>query len=62
MCILDMASDYHQDAHMPAMGMLQRAAVVQTPTVEPIQVKMTSKLEPQNRIHILSQTQTFIDK
>ena len=29
------ANDHHQVAHMPAMGKLQRVAMVQTPMVEP---------------------------
>ena len=34
---------------MPAMGMLLRAAVLQTPTVEPQFVNMESRMAPKSR-------------
>ena len=43
------ASGHYQDAHMPPMGMHQRAPVMKTPMVEHPQVKMALTEGPENR-------------
>ena len=39
--------DQHQEAHMPAMGIVQRVVVVHAPMVEAPPVNKAATLEPQ---------------
>ena len=47
---------------MPAMGKLQKAAVVQTPLVEPPLVNMASSMAPESRKHTPEHTPIHIMK
>ena len=42
------ATDYHQEAHMPAKGIIHRVVALKTPTVEPPLVSMLATWEPES--------------
>ena len=56
LCIPVWANDPHQVAHMPAMGKLQGAAMVQTPAVKPPGMNMPSSMAPESRKQTPEQT------
>ena len=47
---------------MPATAMLQKAAMVQTPTVKPPVVNMVSRMVPESRKHTPEQMPVHIRK
>ena len=53
------ANDHQQDAQMPAIGMLQRDAVVQALMVEPLLVNMESSTAPESRKHTQEDTNMY---
>ena len=55
------ADDHHQDVHIPNMGMLQKAAMVQSPIFELPLVNMASSMIPISRKHTSEQTPIHIN-
>ena len=50
------ANEHHQATHMPTMDKFQKAAMLQTPMVEPPLLNMASSMVPESRKHASEQT------